>query len=267
MMKAEISRIQSLPDVKDREENRKLKSQIEFLEKKIDYQNKEKLALDYELVKNQNQILKNKNDIYLKRINELERIVIDSTSMSRKISSLENKVSSLERENNELRKNGGYTDYELQTESVKEKIDIKFRNKIKDTMQEDENTPVYSSIVKYLLTGEHFKFGTTFTYVIKGLSDSVFKIGKSKNPFKRVTNLADERGEALCIYAISPFDVENDVHDYYRKFRVRTSYEKSSEWFNLGQNPMNTLEKDSEKNGWGFIVLPQPISTTRNGTK
>jgi hypothetical protein len=69
--------------------------------------------------------------------------------------------------------------------------------------------------------------GGHLTYLIKNNDNSLYKIGKSKNPFKRLIQLKTEFNQDLILIGIIEEDIESELHF---KYRHCNSF---GEWFSL----------------------------------
>jgi hypothetical protein len=66
------------------------------------------------------------------------------------------------------------------------------------------------------------------TYIMKDELNSLYKIGKSKNPRLREKTLQSEKPTIKMIKVIND-DIEKELHNKYKDFRIR------GEWFNLNK--------------------------------
>jgi hypothetical protein len=66
------------------------------------------------------------------------------------------------------------------------------------------------------------------TYIMKDELNSLYKIGKSKNPRLREKTLQSEKPSIKMIKVIND-DIEKELHNKYKDFRIR------GEWFNLNK--------------------------------
>jgi hypothetical protein len=66
------------------------------------------------------------------------------------------------------------------------------------------------------------------TYIIKDLTNNIYKIGKSVNPKLREKTLQSEK-PSISIIKVFDKNIENELHLKYEKQRIR------GEWFNLNE--------------------------------
>lgn len=90
-----------------------------------------------------------------------------------------------------------------------------FCNLVDDYFEEKEEKPIKRNTDKK-------------TYIIKNKRNGLYKIGVSKNPYKRERTLQSEEPE-VEIVKVFDYNIEKTLHKVYRDFRVR------GEWFNLNK--------------------------------
>jgi hypothetical protein len=94
--------------------------------------------------------------------------------------------------------------------------DSKFEDKIKKIRKENK------SQIKYK------------TYIMKDELNSLYKIGKSKNPRLREKTLQSEK-PSIKIVKVFEENIEKELHNKYKEFRVR------GEWFDLNKIQINYI--------------------------
>lgn len=82
------------------------------------------------------------------------------------------------------------------------------------------------------------------TYLIKNTTNSLCKIGRSKNPFKRLIQLKGEFCDGLILIGIIEEDIESELHFKYRRSNV------FGEWFSLSDDDILDIINDTK-----FTVL------------
>ena len=94
--------------------------------------------------------------------------------------------------------------------------DSKFEDKIKKLRKDNKNQIEYK------------------TYIMKDELNSLYKIGKSKNPKLRERTLQSEK-PSIKIVKVFKNNIEKELHNQYKEFRVR------GEWFNLNSIQVNYI--------------------------
>jgi hypothetical protein len=69
--------------------------------------------------------------------------------------------------------------------------------------------------------------GNYATYIIYNPHNNLYKVGKSKNVFKRFETLKTEFSKELCFIGYCEFDFESEIHFEYKDFRI------FGEWFDI----------------------------------
>lgn len=82
------------------------------------------------------------------------------------------------------------------------------------------------------------------TYLIKNNNNSLCKIGRSKNPFKRLIQLKSEFCGDLILIGIIEEDIESELHFKYRRSNM------FGEWFSLSDDDVLDIINDTK-----FTVL------------
>ena len=79
-------------------------------------------------------------------------------------------------------------------------------------------------------------FDNTYkTYIVYNITNSMFKIGKSKKIGDRINTLSNMNGTKLLIIKIYPFDIEKKLHNLFSDKR------REGEWFILNEDDFGKI--------------------------
>lgn len=105
------------------------------------------------------------------------------------------------------------------------------RNIVHISLGKYDMTPfIELDLVKYTLLAEAMakkELGNFSTYIIYNPLNDLYKIGRSKNVYKRFINLKQEYSKDLQLLVYNEKDYESEIHFKYRELR------NFGEWFNL----------------------------------